>query len=187
MSRRQPVPSYAIYLHEGYTRRGRAPRAARHVIIDAVSTWDDTSESVDYSVEDDNQLQPEDTLIDRGVDDILDEGISPPERPYAKTVLDHPGKETLDELLAEEEPDPVSRLNNVLDELEQQRSDDAEREAEFPERDEVGRIRSGRLVAPDAGFGPDHESEMWASDVGIDGGAASAEEAAMHIIEDDED
>lgn len=156
------------------------------MIIDAVSTWDDTSESVDYSVEDDNQLQPEDTLIDRGVDDILDEGISPPERPYAKTVLDHPGRETLDELLAEEEPDPVSRLNNVLDELEQQRSDDAEREAEFPAHDEVGRARSGRLVAPDAGFGADYESDMIASDVGIDGGAASAEEAAMHIIEDDE-
>ena len=75
------------------TPAGVGPRAARHVIIDAVSTWDDTSESVDYSVEDDNQLQPEDTLIDRGVDDILDEGISPPERPYAKTVLDHPGRE----------------------------------------------------------------------------------------------
>ena len=28
----------------------------------------------EYSVEDDNQLQPEDTLIDRGIDDMLDEG-----------------------------------------------------------------------------------------------------------------
>ena len=28
----------------------------------------------EYSAEDDNQLQPEDTLIDRGVDDVLDEG-----------------------------------------------------------------------------------------------------------------
>lgn len=154
--------------------------------MDAVSTWDDTSDSGDYSVEDDNQLQPEDTLIDRGVDDVLDEGFSPPERPYARTVLDHPGPETLDELLAEEEPDPVSRLNNVLDELEQERSDDAERETEFPNRDEVGRRRSGRLVAPDAGFGPDDDSEMFASDVGIDGGAASAEEAAMHIIDDED-
>lgn len=154
--------------------------------MDAVSTWDDTSDSGDYSVEDDNQLQPEDTLIDRGVDDVLDEGFSPPERPYARTVLDHPGPETLDELLAEEEPDPVSRLNNVLDELEQERSDEAEHESEFPDRDEVGRGRSGRLVAPDAGFGPDDDSEMFASDVGIDGGAASAEEAAMHIIDDED-
>ncbi|MGY4712841.1 DUF5709 domain-containing protein [Mycolicibacterium sp. CBM1] len=151
-----------------------------------MSTWDDTADTGDYSVEDDNQLQQEDTLLDRGVDDILDEGISPPERPYARTNLDHPGPETLDELLAEEEPDPVSRLGNVLDELEQERSDDAEGETEFPEDDEVGRARSGRLVAPDAGFGGDDDAEAFATDVGIDGGAASAEEAAMHVISDDE-
>jgi hypothetical protein len=35
----------------------------------------------EYSVDEDDQLQPEDTLIDRGVDDVLDEGYSPPERP----------------------------------------------------------------------------------------------------------
>ena len=79
-----------------------------------------------------------------------------------------------------------SRLNNVLDELEQERSDDSERESEFPDDDEVGRARSGRLVASNLGFGEDAESEMFASDVGIDGGAASAEEAAMHIISDED-
>lgn len=150
-----------------------------------MSTWDNTTDTGEYSVEDDNQLQPEDTLVDRGVDDILDEGFSPPERPIARTNLDHPGPETLDELLAEEEPDPVARLNNVLDELEQEKSDDAERESEFPADDEVGRARSGRLVAPDAGFGEDDDPELFASDVGIDGGAASAEEAAMHVIDED--
>ncbi|MBB3605358.1 hypothetical protein FHT40_005042 [Mycolicibacterium sp. BK556] len=149
-----------------------------------MSTWDDDNDSGEYSVEDDNQLQPEDTLVDRGVDDILDEGISPPERPYARTNLDHPGPETLDELLAEEEPDPISRIGNVLDELNGDDSDDGD---EFPEDDEVGRARSGRLVAPDAGFGEDDESELFASDVGIDGGAASAEEAAMHVIDDEDD
>jgi hypothetical protein len=155
--------------------------AYRHAILYAVSTWDDTTDSADNSVEDDNQLQPQDTLIDRGVDDVLDEGFSPPERPYARTVLDHPGRETLDELLAEEEPDPVSRLNNVLDEAPSEDGD------EFTDSAEVGRSRSGRLVAPDMGFGVDDESEMIASDVGIDGGAASAEEAAMHIIEIDDE
>jgi hypothetical protein len=149
-----------------------------------VSTWDDSTDNGDYSVEDDNQLQAEDTLVDRGVDDILDEGISPPERPYASANLDHPGPETLDELLAEEEPDPVSRLNNVLDEA---NGDDSESDAEFPEDDEVGRARSGRLVATNEGFGEDDESELFASDVGIDGGAASAEEAAMHVIDDEDD
>jgi hypothetical protein len=42
---------------------------------------------------------------------------------------------------------------------------------------EVGTRRSGRLVAG--------ESDTIAHDVGVDGGAASAEEAAMHIVEDD--
>ena len=101
-----------------------------------MSNWDDSSDTGEYSVDDDNQLQPEDTLVDRGVDDILDEGISPPERPYGRTALDHPGPETLDELLAEEEPDPAARLNNVLDEL---NGDNSERDSEFPEDDEVGR------------------------------------------------
>lgn len=136
----------------------------------------------EYSAEDDNQLQPEDTLIDRGIDDVLDEGYSPPEHPYGRGAFG-PG-ESMDQILSEEEPDPASRIDVILDEAERQRSDDAERDAEFPQRREVGRARAGRLVAPDQGFGEDTESEMVAEDVGISGGAASAEEAAMHIVEE---
>ena len=44
----------------------------------------------------------------------------------------------------------------------------------------------GRLVAPDQGFGEDVDADRVADDVGIDGGAASAEEAAVHVIEDEE-
>ncbi len=136
----------------------------------------------EYSAEDDNQLQPEDTLIDRGIDDMLDEGYSPPERLYGRGAFGP--SETMDQMLAEEEPDPASRIDVLLDEAEQQRSDEAERETEFPQRREVGRARAGRLVAPDQGFGEDAEAELVAEDVGISGGAASAEEAAVHIIED---
>ena len=40
------------------------------------------SESVgSYSLDDEDQLPSEDTLDDRGIDDLLDEGYSPPERP----------------------------------------------------------------------------------------------------------
>ncbi|HYB36680.1 MAG TPA: DUF5709 domain-containing protein [Mycobacterium sp.] len=138
----------------------------------------------EYSAEDDNQLQPEDTLIDRGMDDMLDEGYSPPERPYARGAFG-PSK-SMDQMLAEEEPDPASRINVLFDEAEQQLSDESERETEFPQRGEVGRARAGRLVAPDRGFGEDTEAELVAEDVGISGGAASAEEAAIHIIEDEE-
>ncbi len=137
----------------------------------------------EYSVEDENQLQPEDSLIDRGMDDILDEGYSPPERPYGPGAFGP--SEGMDQILAEEEPDPAARIDVLLDEAERQRSDEAEREAEFPQRREVGRARAGRLVAPDQGFGEDAEAELVAEDVGISGGAASAEEAAVHIIEDE--
>ena len=51
-----------------------------------------------------DQLQPEDTLDDRGVDDVLDEGYSPPER--ETDHLRHPeGGESLDDRLADEEPE----------------------------------------------------------------------------------
>jgi len=138
----------------------------------------------EYSRDDDDQLQPEDTLIDRGVDDILDEGYSPPEQPYGRSAFGP--TPSLDQLLAEEEPDPASRLNVWLDEDERLRSDQAEREAEFPESSEAGGVRSGRLIAPNRGFGEEDESELVAEDVGICGGAASAEEAAVHIIEVEE-
>jgi hypothetical protein len=136
----------------------------------------------EYSVEDDNQLQPSDTLIDRGVEDTLDEGYSPPEQPYGPGAFRQ--SESLDQMLWEEEPDPAARVDNPLDSNEQQRSDEAEMEAEFPEWNEVGRAPAGRLVAPDRGFGEDTEAELVAEDVGISGGAASAEEAAVHIIEE---
>ncbi|MED5813689.1 DUF5709 domain-containing protein [Mycolicibacterium sp. 050232] len=118
-----------------------------------------------YSVDDDDQLTQEDALIDRGVDDLLDEGYSPPDR--WREPRDH---ETLDELLAEEEPDPAMQL------------DDPDYPDEQAGDDEVGDMRSGRLVAPNSGFGADEEAELLGTDVGIDGGAASAEEAAVHII-----
>jgi hypothetical protein len=40
-------------------------------------------------------------------------------------------------------------------------------------------------MAPDQGAREDAESDMVADDVGIDGGGSSAEEAAVHIIEDE--
>ncbi len=138
----------------------------------------------EYSRDDDDQLQPEDTLIDRGIDDALDEGFSPPEQPYGPGAFGP--SETMDQILAEEEPDPAARINVLLDADEQQRDDDMERDAEFPESNEVGRERAGRLVAPDWGFGEDTEAELVAEDAGISGGAASAEEAAVYIIEDQE-
>ena len=123
-----------------------------------------------------DQLQPEDTLDDRGVEDVLDEGYSPPER--EPDHLRHPeGGESLEERLDEEEPETWAR-------------DEEEADADILDGDvggEVGNRRSGRLMAPDQGLGEDVDSEMYAEDEGIDGAGASAEEAAMHTIDDDED
>jgi len=121
-----------------------------------------------YSTDDDDQLSQEDSLIDRGVDDILDEGYSPPDK--WREPRDH---ETLDELLSEEEPDPAMQLDEEGDPSE-----------DFSD-DEVGDHRAGRLVAPDEGVNPDADSDLLADDVGIDGSGASAEEAAVHVIDEE--
>jgi hypothetical protein len=121
----------------------------------------------DYDDDDDDQLTQEDALIDRGVDDLLDEGYSPPDK--WKEPKDN---ETLDELLAEEEPDPAMQLD-APDSPDEQSGDD-----------EVGDERAGRLVAPNEGSGEDVDKDLIGSEVGIDGAAASAEEAAVHVIEE---
>ena len=58
---------------------------------------------------DTNQLPKEDTLLERGVDDLLDEGYSPPDRPrtnrFGETQLEEAQGESLDQRLAEERPE----------------------------------------------------------------------------------
>lgn len=51
---------------------------------------------------------------------------------------------------------------------------------------EAGTDRAGRLVAPDEGTRPDATKEVLARDEGIDAGAAGAEEAAVHIVPDEQ-
>ena len=46
-------------------------------------------------------------------------------------------------------------------------------------------MRAGRLVDEDEGLGPDEEKDLVGEDVGIDGAGASAEEAAVYVVEDD--
>jgi hypothetical protein len=128
-----------------------------------------------YSVDDEDQLQPEDTLNDRGVADLLDEGYSPPEKwsageGFGTTAEEALQGESLDQRLAQEEPDV----------------DPYAEEGEDVGGPEVGVERSGRLVAPDEGAHSDDEDELVAADVGFDGAAATAEEAAVHVVDDEE-
>lgn len=144
-----------------------------------------------YSLDDEDQLQPEDTLDDRGVDDVLDEGYSPPERPrgvdaFGTTLAEQHQGESLDQRLAHEVPDPTAEVEDPLSDPDTLGGDDPDSiyaEDDFLGDGEVGDRRGGRLIAPDEGWGEDTISEMVAEDVGIDGGGSSAEEAAMHVID----
>jgi hypothetical protein len=146
-----------------------------------------------YSLDDEDQLQPEDTLDDRGVDDLLDEGYSPPERPrgvdaFGTTLAEQRQGESIEQRLAHEEPDPANALEDPLAEADMVGGDDPDAiaaEDDFLGDGEVGDRRTGRLMAPDEGAHEDTESQMVADDMGIDGGASSAEEAAVNTIDDE--
>ncbi|WP_432053808.1 DUF5709 domain-containing protein [Streptomyces sp. bgisy022] len=146
--------------------------------------WGDDVYQPDASdIQDDaGLLDAEDTLVDDGVDDPLDRGWSPPERPWAVeqngvTAEERRRGETLDQRLAEELPEPAPPGGDGLGDWE-------DGDGELLD-DEVGAVRSGRLVAPDEGAHEDEEEALVATDVGIDGRAASAEEAAMHVVDED--
>ena len=113
-----------------------------------------------------DQVDPADSLTGDNTEDPLDAGYSPPERESHSWRGDTAGEasegESLDDKLAEEEPDLG--------------------EADLAAADE--QPRAGRLVAPDEGAHPDVEKDEIATDVGRAGEAASAEEAAMHIDEE---
>jgi len=168
----------------GYSVPIRMQEAGRGGIVGHMNIDDarDDGYGGEYSVDEDNQLQPADTLDDRGVADMLDEGYSPPERPLAMNATGTTGDEvrygdSLAHRIAAEEPDPAFD------------SSEPDVDAVIPGQrymGEVGDRRAGRLVAHDDGLGGDEESELWAGDAGIDGGAASAEEAAVHVIEEEE-
>jgi hypothetical protein len=141
-----------------------------------------------YSVDDEDQPQSSgDSLVDnRGLAEPLDEGFSPGEKwspgeGFGNTPLEEAMGETLDQRIAQEieEPDPYEEAERLPIEVIEGRE-----ESEVTELSEAGDERAGRLVDPDEGVREDTEPAAVADDVGIDGAGASAEEAAVHIIEE---
>ncbi|MFF1545931.1 DUF5709 domain-containing protein [Streptomyces sp. NPDC058291] len=152
--------------------------------MNSADGWGDDVYQPDASdIQDDSGLlDEEDTLENDGVANPLDRGWSPPERPWAVehsgvTAAERRQGESLDQRLAEEVPDPDAPDGDGL-------GDCDGTDGELLDN-EVGVLRSGRLVAPDEGVHEGEESALIATDVGIDGAAASAEEAAMHIVDED--
>ena len=142
----------------------------------------------DYEV-----LDANDTLDGNPGDDPLDRGVATPDRWSAGVQYALKGEEdseSLDELLAEEEPDET-----VGDDEESWDENETSADVTRLERDDDADPRAGRLAATEADvYGSDdddvravQDGELLATDTGIDGGAASAEEAAVHVIDDPAD
>lgn len=128
-----------------------------------------------------DQLSREDALAggEGEVADELDRGYSPPEKlsgnmRYGTTTAEVLEGETLEERLEQEVPeeDPYEAA--------------AAEDPSDIDDGEVGDERAGRLVDPDQGGGADVEQALIGDDAGIDGAAAGAEEAAVHVVPDDE-
>ncbi|MYQ95975.1 hypothetical protein GTY20_34325 [Streptomyces sp. SID4946] len=119
-------------------------------------------------------VDPEDAVGERSYDDMLDEGYSPPERPlgvtkYGTTAAEQHAGESLDQRLRQEVPDPDEPVGDGIGDL-----PGGEGEPLDPE---AGDSRAGRLSARDPG----------ADTFAEDGGAAGAEEAAVHVVPDEQD
>lgn len=149
--------------------------------------WRHESEDLeDYTV-----LDSSDTLAGAPGDDPLDRGVATPERwsavmRFGSTAAEQLAGESLDQLLAEEDPDEGV-------EPEDDRPDGVRWDGNASD-DDIARFanadgpdpRAGRLVTADdaeAVF-PDWDTDAAARDVGLDGGGATAEEAALHYVED---
>ena len=142
----------------------------------------------DYQVQDTT-----DTLDGAPGDDPLDRGVIPPERwsagvRFGDTAAEQSEGESLDQLLAEEEPDDTLDYDEDDEEPEDLEGDDdaGDEDVDGLLLDDGPDPRAGRLVAEDEGAHPDEEEDLVARDVGIDGGGATAEEAAMHVVEEDD-
>ncbi len=115
------------------------------------------------------------------------EGVtSPADRPVASldfgttTREQHEG-EPLDGRIARELPDPTLEAIEALETGAPDPGIGADEDTVG-----VGTAASGRLVEPDEGARTDTDADAIATDVGIDDGALSSEEAAMHIVDADD-
>src|SRR3954466_7637655 len=135
---------------------------------------------VDYG----NPLSPEESLDEDEFGEDIADGYSPAERPWGVsawgvTYYEESRHESLGRRLAREQ-------RVLTDELEGDGlGDSIGTDGELID-DQVGDRRAGRLV-PGAIDELAPRSDYWATDPGIDGAGASAEEAAIHVVPDDLD
>jgi hypothetical protein len=162
------------------------------------------SDPRDYTYDtpdDDGVLEPDDTLsTDDLEDDPLDTGIEPPDHYgasnwYGVTEAEARRGESLDQLLAEEEQDPNDEAALDFGPGDQEHGG-VDENVDFQQElgDEDGEFGDGGPVVDDRwadGPGPRSgrlvtEGRLAADDVGPDADAAGAEEAAVHVTDEEE-
>ncbi|KIF04816.1 hypothetical protein PL81_16550 [Streptomyces sp. RSD-27] len=146
-----------------------------------------------------SQPDMENALGEPGLDETLDTGYSPPDRPLAvtghgTTAEEQHAGETLDQRLAQEQPEPDVTADDAAPGSESVPDEDLVGDAGAESEDmtgdphgdasTAGRARAGRM-APAAEPSPVRHLSVLARDTGINGGAASAEEAAVHVVEEE--
>ena len=145
----------------------------------------ESSDLEDYAI-----LDGSDTLDGNPGDDPLDRGVATPERwsaamRFGSTAEEQEEGESLDQLLAEEEPD----IGTDPDDDRPDRDWDENATDEEIIRlaaDDGADPRAGRLVSDDDDLTMD-DGDLVAFDSGVDGGGATAEEAAVHVVDEEPD
>ena len=139
----------------------------------------------DYEV-----LDASDTLDGAPGDDPLDRGVVPPQHwsaaiKYASTASEQQTGESLDQLLDAEEPEVGTEPEEDAPDLgwdENATAGDIARLA----IDDGADPRAGRLVNDDEDWTV-ADPDLVAYDSGVDGGGATAEEAAVHVVDEEQE
>lgn len=149
-----------------------------------------------YSVDDEDQLQPEDTLVPGN--DPVEEGYDAPDRlrgslMFGVTADEQAQEETIEQRILQEVPDPQTAYGAPDNEsgLDQDARDlvgGDDPDAIPAERDFIGDQGASveELIAPDAGAERDTEAQALAEQA-VGSPSGSPEQDAMHIIDDSAD
>jgi hypothetical protein len=149
--------------------------------------WRHESEDLeDYEVRD-----ATDTLTGAPGDDPLDRGVVAPLRwsaamRFGSTAGEQEAGPPLDQRLAAEDPDISLELRGAGPGDDGWDENATEEDISRLAQDAGPDPRAGRLTPEDEGAFPIANADYVARDAGIDGGGATAEEAAVHLVIDDE-
>jgi hypothetical protein len=147
-----------------------------------------SSDLTDYEV-----LDSADTLADAPGDDPLDRGIATPERwsagmRFGATAAEQQSGGSLSQRLAREDPD--DGLDTADERPDGVGWDENATDGDIGSRAALDGAdpRTGRLIRAyaDQAVFRTAETAAIARDIGIDGGGASAEEAALHLLPDED-